>query len=158
MLDKKQLFDSLLIKIKAIVKTPATADEKLLKTCQTLKDTVPYYNWVGFYLIAPDKPKELILGPYVGEPTTHTCIPFGKGICGQAAERKEAFVIPDVSQQSNYLSCSPKVKSEIVLPIIKNGALLGELDIDSHTVSPFTAEDNEFLTQICSLVAESGGS
>ena len=89
-----------------------------------------------------------MLSPYVGEPTEHTRIPFGKGICGQAAERKETFLIQDVSKQTNYLSCSPKVKSEIVVPIFKNGDIVGQIDIDSHTISPFTQDDQQFLEEI----------
>jgi len=81
-------------------------------------------------------------------------IPFGRGICGQAAERKETFVVQDVSKETNYLSCSPEVKSEIVVPIMKDGRVLGELDIDSHSLAPFTDEDREFLENICRLISE----
>jgi GAF domain-containing protein len=88
----------------------------------------------------------------VGAPTDHTRIPFGQGICGQAAERKETFVVQDVSMEDNYLSCSVDVRSEIVLPIMDGGEVLGELDIDSHAVSPFTEQDGQLLTGICELV------
>lgn len=80
-------------------------------------------------------------------------IHFGEGICGQAAERKETFIVQDVSKETNYLSCSLKVKSEMVVPIFKNGKVVGELDIDSHTLSPFTSDDREFLENVCSIVS-----
>ena len=100
----------------------------------------------------PDKDRELVLGPYVGESTDHTRIAFGEGICGQAAEREETFVIQDVSKEDNYLSCSFAVKSEIVVPVFKDGQIVGELDIDSHTASPFTPEDREYLEKICKMI------
>jgi len=101
-----------------------------------LVENVPHYDWVGFYLVDKAK-KELVLGPFVGEPTEHVRIPFGRGICGQAAERRTTFVVQDVSKEGNYLACSPKVKSEIVIPLFKGGEIIGELDIDSHTLSPW---------------------
>jgi GAF domain-containing protein len=152
-MEKKKIFDALLKKIKEIVKTKIDSKEKLLKVCELLKDNVPYYNWVGFY-IADDKKKELYLGPYVGEPTEHLRIPYGRGICGQAAERKETFVVQDVSKETNYLSCSVKVKSEIVVPVFKGDKVVAEIDIDSHKISPFTKEDQEFLEQVAGIVKE----
>ena len=152
-MEKKKIFDALLKKIKEIVKTKIDSKEKLLKICELLKDNVPYYNWVGFYITDEEK-KELYLGPYVGEPTEHTRIPYGRGICGQAADRKETFVVQDVSKETNYLSCSIKVKSEIVVPVFKGDKVVAEIDIDSHKISPFTKEDQEFLEQVAGIVKE----
>ncbi len=126
--------------------------DRLESICQYLYDHVPYYNWVGFYLV--DGSKKLKLGPYVGEPTIHTTISFGQGICGQAAQTKQNFVVQDVSQEMNYLSCSPKVKSEIVIPVMKGDQVIGELDIDSHYLSPFDEKDESFLEWICKLVSD----
>ncbi len=147
MKDKNKNFESLQTKVREIIDSKSNRDEKLKAICQLLKDNVGYFDWVGFY-IADLAKKELLLGPYVGEPTVHTRIPFGKGICGQAAERKETFLIQDVSKQINYLSCSPKVKSEIVVPISKNDEIVGQIDIDSHTISPFSQDDQQFLEEI----------
>ena len=80
-------------------------DDKLLQICHLLRDNIDYYDWVGFYFRNGDK-EELILGPYAGEPTDHTVIPFGKGICGQVAVSNQNFVVPDVSAQDNYIACS----------------------------------------------------
>ncbi|MGC8611228.1 MAG: GAF domain-containing protein [Athalassotoga sp.] len=124
----------------------------LLCICRYLYDNVPYYNWVGFYLV--DGSRTLKLGPYVGEPTIHTRIAFGEGICGQAAETMKNFVVQDVSKEQNYLSCSPSVKSEIVIPLIKHGKIIGELDIDSHYLSPFDKKDEEFLGWICDYLVK----
>ena len=130
----------------------STTDEKLLAICQLLEKEISYYNWVGFYFKNGDK-NELKLGPYVGEPTDHTIIPFGKGICGQVAVSNQNFVVPDVSAQDNYIACSITVKAEIVIPIFENGENIGQIDIDSNTIDPFTKEDEEFLEFICKEVS-----
>jgi L-methionine (R)-S-oxide reductase len=85
----------------------------------------------------------------VGEPTDHTRIPYGTGICGQAAETLETFVVQDVSQADNYLACSVDVKSEIVVPIMKGDTFVGELDIDSHTKDAITPELTTLCEEIC---------
>ncbi|BCY27351.1 GAF domain-containing protein [Flavobacterium okayamense] len=137
-------FDSLKPQIKTLVSSEATRDEKLLEVCKFLNQEVPYYNWVGFYF-ANHENKTLHLGPYVGAPTDHTVIPFGKGICGQVAESNENFVVPDVKAQDNYIACSFTVKSEIVIPLFVNGINIGQIDIDSHEIDPFTEADERFL-------------
>ncbi|MDP5157348.1 MAG: GAF domain-containing protein [Flaviramulus sp.] len=128
-------------------------NERLLKVCELLETHIDYYNWVGFYFKNGDK-EELILGPYVGAPTDHTIIPFGKGICGQVAVSNQNFVVPDVSAQDNYIACSITVKAEIVIPIFVNGENIGQIDIDSNTPDPFTEADERFLEFVCSKVAE----
>ncbi|SDD92259.1 GAF domain-containing protein [Riemerella columbipharyngis] len=128
-------------------------EAKLQKICQLLDEEISYYNWTGFYFRNGDK-EELVLGPYVGAETDHTVIPFGKGICGQVAVSNETFVVPDVSEQDNYLSCSIATKAEIVVPIIKDGKNIGQIDIDSHSLNPFTEEDRQLLEWICAEVAK----
>ena len=150
---QEKIFNSLLERVREIIKGPSGRDEKLRTICQLLIENVPHYDWVGFYFVDRSK-KELVLGPFVGEPTEHVRIPFGRGICGQAAERRTTFVVQDVSKEGNYLACSPKVKSEIVIPLFKGGEIIGELDIDSHTLSPFTEEDRVFLEDVCKIVSE----
>jgi L-methionine (R)-S-oxide reductase len=140
-------------KIEAILKEKEEKNRKLQTLCKLLKDSVPHYNWVGFYFVDKKRRNELVLGPFEGEPTEHVRIPFGKGICGQAAERRETFMVEDVSKETNYLSCSANVKSEIVVPIFKNREVVGELDIDSHRVSSFTKEDEAFLNMVCEMIS-----
>ena len=130
-----------------------TVDERLLSVCELLEKNVTYYNWVGFYFKNGDK-DELKLGPYVGAPTDHTIIPFGKGICGQVALSNENFVVPDVAAQDNYIACSITVKAEIVVPLFVNGENIGQIDIDSNTPDPFTPEDERFLEFVCEQVAK----
>lgn len=147
-------FDALKPQIDTITSSAnQTTDERLLAICELLEHHIAHYNWVGFYFKNGDK-NELKLGPYVGEPTDHTIIPFGKGICGQVAVSNKNFVVPDVAAQDNYIACSITVKAEIVIPIFVNGENIGQIDIDSNTPDPFTSEDERFLEYICKKVAE----
>ncbi len=135
-----------------VCKEDQTVDQKLLAICELLEAHIEHYNWVGFYFKNGDKP-ELKLGPYVGAPTDHTIIPFGKGICGQVAVSNQNFVVPDVSAQDNYIACSITVKAEIVIPIFVNGENVGQIDIDSNTPDPFKEEDERFLEFVCAEVS-----
>ena len=119
-------------------------EEKLLEICALLNQKIDYYNWVGFYF-ANHETQTLHLGPYVGAQTDHTVIPFGKGICGQVAVSNQNFVVPDVSAQDNYIACSFTVKSEIVVPLFVKNVNIGQIDIDSHKIDPFTDKDERFL-------------
>lgn len=145
----KSVLDTLPTQVDAILEASSDRDTILLEICKLLNSTVPVYDWVGFYIADPDVPRELYLGPYVGEATDHTRIPFGKGICGQVAESLQTFVVEDVNAQDNYLSCNIHVKSEIVVPILKNGAFVAQLDIDSHTLAAMDAHDQRVLEAIC---------
>ncbi|WNI36578.1 GAF domain-containing protein [Chryseobacterium sp. SG20098] len=141
-------------RLSSILESPKhNTEEKLEKVCHLLDHEIPYFNWTGFYFKNGDK-DELILGPYVGAPTDHTIIPYGKGICGQVAVSNETFVVPDVHEESNYLSCSIDTKAEIVVPIFKDGKNIGQIDIDSHTIDPFTQEDRELLEWLCNEVSK----
>jgi L-methionine (R)-S-oxide reductase len=126
---------------------------RLQRLCEFLREKAPHYNWFGFY-IAEKERRELFLGPFAGEPTEHVRIPFGRGICGQAADSGKAFVVDDVSSASNYLACSIKVRSEIVIPVFTHERkLVGEIDIDSHRTGAFGEEDRIFLERLALLVA-----
>jgi GAF domain-containing protein len=153
MSDEKPAFNILINSIMRIVKSAAGKNDKLLKICELLNENIYYFDWAGFYIADHDK-KELHLGPYVGEPTEHTTIAFGSGICGQTAETKETLVVQDVSKETNYLACSPTVKSEIVIPIMKGDKFVAELDIDSHEIEPFNHEDQKFLENVAQIVAQ----
>ena len=126
--------------------------ERLEQICELLRSRIAHYDWVGFYF-HEDATQTLKLRGFAGEPTDHTTIPFGKGICGQVAVSNENFIVQDVSRQSNYLSCNWKVKSEIVIPILVNGVNIGQIDIDSHTIHPFDDDDKELLEFVCSKIA-----
>ena len=148
------IFEDLKPVIASIVENnSATRNEKLLEICTLLNLKIDHYNWVGFYFANHDT-QTLHLGPYVGAPTDHTVIPFGKGICGQVAESNQNFVVPDVAAQDNYIACSFTVKSEIVVPLFVDGKNIGQIDIDSHVIDPFSELDERFLEFVNSQVAK----
>jgi GAF domain-containing protein len=130
--------------IEILEQSAVSRDEKLLQICQLLESNIDYYTWVGFYF-ANHETQTLHLGPYVGAATDHTVIPFGKGICGQVAVSNKNFVVPDVQAQDNYIACSFTVKSEIVVPLFVDGENIGQIDIDSNVLDPFTEADERFL-------------
>ncbi|MFD0863729.1 GAF domain-containing protein [Sungkyunkwania multivorans] len=146
-------FDHLKPEITTILhNNEATLNERLYALCNFLRESIPHYDWVGYYFRNGDK-EELKLGPYVGAPTEHTIIPFGKGICGQVAVSNENFVVPDVTAQDNYIACSIHVKAEIVIPLFVNGENIGQIDIDSATPDPFTKADEALLEFVNEKVA-----
>lgn len=147
-------FEDLQPEVVSILSQPIKSrDEKLQELCALLNEKVSYYNWVGFYF-AHHETRTLHLGPYVGAATDHAVIPFGKGICGQVAESNTNFVVPDVSAQDNYIACSLTVKSEIVVPLFVRGENIGQIDIDSHVIDPFSEADERFLEFVNQEVAK----
>jgi GAF domain-containing protein len=150
MTDPEPDFPALLEEVRETAAKEGPAQEKLERICHLLHERVPRYDWVGFYLAQGGR--ELVLGPFRGEPTEHTRIPFGTGVCGQAAERRETLVVPDVRREGNYLSCSASVRSEIVIPVLEGGRVVAELDIDSHVLNAFTPADALFLEEVCRSV------
>lgn len=124
----------------------------LQRICMLLKDEVGHYDWVGYYLALPHE-RMLVLGPFEGAPTEHLKIPYGTGICGQAAERNDWFVVADVAAEDNYLACSAETRAEVVVPVTYDGRFVGELDIDSHTREPFTEFDDVLLAKVVEITA-----
>jgi len=149
-----EIYNKLLEEIKIITDSSYEQYSKLSSVCKLLKENISYFDWVGFYLVDPANERELILGPFSGKSTEHIRIPFGKGICGQAADNEETFVVQDVEKEDNYLSCDINVKSEIVVPIFKNNKIVGELDIDSHKKNPFDNEVKLFLEEVCRVISK----
>jgi GAF domain-containing protein len=145
-------YNQLKTKISSLVKESINTEKTLFKICEILRSKISYYDWVGFYFKNGSK-QELKLGPYAGFDTDHKIIPFGKGICGQVALTNENFVVPDVKKQNNYIACNINVKSEIVIPIFVDGKNIGQIDIDSNILNPFSKQDEEFLEYICAKVA-----
>jgi L-methionine (R)-S-oxide reductase len=129
-----------------------STDDILTRVAHYLHDRLAGYDWVGFYVARPSL-RRLELGPYAGAPTDHVAIPYGRGICGQVALVPETYVVPDVAAQDNYLSCSLHVRSEIVVPIMVNGAFRAQLDVDSHTLNRFGPADRELLETLAGELA-----
>jgi GAF domain-containing protein len=108
-------------------------------------------NWVGFYLV-PEGHKEIMwLGPFQGMPAC-TEIPFSKGVCGAAASHKKTMRVEDVDQLPCHIYCDSRSRSEVVVPLIKNGEVIGVLDVDSATVNRFSEDDQAFFEKTVSIL------
>ena len=119
-------------------------------TVKLLAQHLPHYTWTGIYILDGN---ELYLGPYAGKPSPHTRIPLGRGICGAAASEKASIIVDDVNADPRYLACSLETRSEIVVPIMLDGEVLGELDIDSDARAAFTDADRALLERVAALLA-----
>jgi len=116
-----------------------------------LHDRVEHYSWVGLYLVEGD---DLVLGPWKGpQATEHVRIPVGQGVCGAAAASGETEVVDDVNADPRYLACFPSTRSEIVVPIARDGHVVGEIDIDSDRPAAFGDVDRELLERVAESIA-----
>ena len=134
----------------AIAAAP-TVESAMQQAVRLLKDAVPYYTWVGIYVLEGD---ELVLGPFLGKPSPHTRIPLNQGICGAAVTEKATIVVDDVNADPRYLACSIETKSEIVVPIMRGSQPLGEIDIDSDRPAAFDDRDRALLEPVAAMLAD----
>lgn len=124
----------------------------LQKVVDFLYENFDKYSWVGIYVV---KGKDLVLGPWNGlQATEHIRIPIGTGICGSAASTGKTEIISDVNTDDRYLSCFVSTKSEIVVPIKKDGRIVAEIDIDSDKKDAFTKNDKEFLEKVADMLSK----
>lgn len=124
---------------------------ELRQRAMELLAELPGYDWCGIYRLEGD---ELVLDAYVGAETDHTRIPVGVGVCGSAVSENRNKVIEDVREEANYLACSLATRSEIVVLIRQDETVLGQIDIDGHTVGRFTDNDEAMLTELARVLAE----
>lgn len=137
----------LLQQIKNIVKKDLPLITNLSNASAVL-NTLGNINWCGFYL---EENGKLILGPFQGE-VACTVIPFGKGVCGTAAEQKKTIIVDDVNKFDGHIACSSLSKSEIVVPILKDNHVVAVIDIDSPIYNRFTREDADTLEEIANFL------
>jgi len=119
--------------------------------CALLYQMLPDVNWVGFYFMQGG---ELVLGPFQGK-VACVRIALGRGVCGTAAERREILVVPDVNEFPGHIACDAASRSEIVVPLVQEGRLLGVLDLDSPKRSRFDHEDRDGLRAAADLLLSS---
>ncbi len=127
-------------------------DERLDGLAASLQAGFPHYTGVYFYWL--EGGDDLRLRAFRGRPTDHQRIPVGQGICGRAAREKSTVVVDDVNADPAYLACSLETRSEIVVPIMRDGAVLGEIDIDSDVPAAFGPADRAFLERLATLIAK----
>ncbi len=142
--------DTLAGKVREALRGAPGDGEAIRLAVETIHASSTRYDWTGIYRI--DGEGDLVLAHYLGAPTPHARIPIGRGICGAAAREKKTIVIPDVSADARYLACSIETRSEIVVPILDDGRVLGEIDIDSHTPDAFGPADREALEAVATLL------
>jgi GAF domain-containing protein len=140
---KESQYDSILPQISSLIDGESDQIANMANICAALKEQFNFF-WVGFYMIKDD---ELVLGPFQG-PVACTRIKIGKGVCGSAWEQKKTIIVPDVDLFPGHIACSSASKSEIVIPIIRNGNVIGVLDVDSVELNSFDETDADYLQQI----------
>ncbi len=145
---KEERYQSLIPQVKALVSVETDRVANLANIAAALRQAMGFF-WVGFYL---DSGKDLVLGPFQG-PVACTRIPYSKGVCGASFSQKKTLVVADVDQFPGHIACSSDSKSEIVLPVVKDGRLLGVLDIDSDQLASFDHTDQQYLELLLAEVA-----
>ncbi|ENV35968.1 hypothetical protein F959_02979 [Acinetobacter venetianus RAG-1 = CIP 110063] len=144
---KAEQYQSIIPQIQAIIEDETDVIANLANICAALKQQFDWF-WIGFYLV---KDNELVLGPFQG-PIACTRIAIGRGVCGSAWQQQQVIIVPDVDQFPGHIACSSASRSEIVLPIMKNGECLGVLDIDSSELNQFDEVDAKYLKQLIAMI------
>ncbi len=148
--DKVERYTALRAEIGAVITGEPNLTARYATAASLLAQAFPdRFFWTGFYVVDPNKPNELVVGPYQG---TLGClrIPFGKGVCGAAAAKRETILVPDVHAFPGHIACDSRSNSEIVTPVFdKSGALAAVLDVDSTQFDAFDAVDQAGLEAIC---------
>jgi L-methionine (R)-S-oxide reductase len=146
-ISKKEKYKLLISQINSLIEEEPNLITNLANITAALKYSMDNFLWVGFYLIEENNATELVLGPFQGR-VACTRIPFGKGVCGTAAESKETVIVDDVDKFPGHIVCDSLSSSEIVVPVIKENAVVAVLDIDSDVLSNFDSEDKKYLEEI----------
>ena len=144
---KAEQYQSLIPQISALLSGEKDPIANMANVCAALKEQFGFF-WVGFYLV---KNNELVLGPFQG-PVACTRIAKGKGVCGSAWDQSKTLIVPDVDDFPGHIACSSASKSEIVLPITRNGKVIGVLDVDSIELDNFDEIDERYLSEILNLI------
>lgn len=145
---KAEQYQSLIPQITGLLQGEPDLVANLANVTAALKEQFGWF-WVGFYLVKND---ELVLGPFQG-PVACTRIKKGRGVCGSSWAQEKTLIVPDVEKFPGHIACSSLSKSEIVLPIIRNGEVLGVLDVDSDELDQFDETDQQYLEQILQLIS-----
>jgi L-methionine (R)-S-oxide reductase len=147
--DKPTLYRDLVQAMEALIGDESDAVANMANAAGLIWESLPDLNWAGFYRNVGG---ELVLGPFQGRPACIR-IPFGSGVCGVAAETRQVQRVADVDAFPGHIACDSASRSEIVLPLVRDGELLGVLDIDSPNPGRFDEEDEAGLRPIAELLA-----
>lgn len=144
---KAEQYTSLIPQIKGLLDGETDLVANLANVAGALKEQFGWF-WVGFYLVKED---QLVLGPFQG-PVACTRIRKGKGVCGSSWAEARTLIVPDVEKFPGHIACSSLSRSEIVVPIIRNGEVVGVLDVDSSELNEYNTTDQQYLEEIVSLI------
>lgn len=144
---KAETYQSLLPQIQALVEGETDTIAMMANVAAALHQTFCFW-WTGFYRVIGN---ELVLGPFHGH-VACMHIPFGRGVCGTAWQRQETMIVPNVHQFAGHIACSSESKSEIVVPVFRDGQVIAVLDIDSAEYNTFDAIDKEYLEQMVKTI------
>ena len=147
--NKTEQYRTLMPQIKALMSGESDAIANMANCCAALHETFAWL-WVGFYIV---KSNELVLGPFQG-PVACTRIAHGRGVCGTAWKESRAILVPNVEEFPGHIACSSRSKSEVVIPVLKNGKVIAILDVDSETLAAFDDTDVTFLTELCTWISD----
>lgn len=147
---KKDNYEILLAQAEGLFANENNALANLSNASAMIRTTLPNTVFSGFYLFDG---QELILGPFQGN-VSCVHIALGKGVCGESAEKNETLIVDDVTKHANYISCDSAAMSEIVVPMVKNGKLIGVLDLDSSVVGDYDAIDQEYLEKFVAILLD----
>jgi L-methionine (R)-S-oxide reductase len=145
---KSELYASLARSLESMLEGEPDSLANLANAAALLFEALPEINWAGFYV---RRGGELVLGPFQGRPAC-VHIPLGKGVCGTAAVRREALVVPDVNRFPGHIACDTASRSEIVVPLLGGGELLGVLDVDAPREGRFDEEDRRGLERFAAVL------
>lgn len=145
---KQEQYEALIPQIRALIEDEPDLIANLANIAAALKEQFGWL-WVGFYLVKDD---ELVLAPFQG-PVACTRIKKGRGVCGSSWQKMETLIVPDVEKFPGHIACSSASRSEIVVPVIRNGEVKGVLDVDSTSLNTFDTTDQLYLEQIVSLLS-----
>ena len=144
---KEAQYQSIIPQIEALITGEADLIANLANVSAALKEQFNFF-WVGFYLV---KGEELVLGPFQG-PVACTRIAMGRGVCGAAWQQQKVLIVPDVDAFPGHIACSSASRSEIVIPVVRQGEVVAVLDVDSDDLDQFDEEDEKYLRQIVELI------
>jgi L-methionine (R)-S-oxide reductase len=137
--------------VERVINREAESDAIVRQTVEILFDRFRHFSWVGIYFLEGE---HLVLGPWRGpQATEHVRIPVGEGVCGAAAASGRTEVVDDVKADDRYLACFLSTRSEIVVPIVYEGLVVAEIDIDSDEPAAFTPEDRAFLERVATIIS-----
>ncbi len=151
--DKSAVYEELERRVDALLSVETDPIANLANAAAEIYQTLPAVNWVGFYLV---RATDLVLGPFQGKPA-RSRIPFDRGVCGAAASKRKSILVQDVHAFPDHIACDTASRSELVVPLIRDGTLIGVLDLDSPLAARFDLRDQAGCEALAAVIARHVG-